>query len=71
MITIENFILITILSPLIVCALTPLISKSTFLRDFLGPIGGVISSWGAFIIMSSALNNQNITLESVKIAEGI
>ena len=71
MITIENFILITILSPLIVCILTPFISKSTILRDFLGPIGGVISSWGAFNIMSSALNNQNITLEIVKIAEGI
>ena len=37
----------------------------------MGPIGGVISSWGAFNIMSSALNNQNITLEIVKIAEGI
>ena len=70
MITIENFILITILSPLIVCVLTPFISKSTILRDFLGPIGGVISSWGAFNIMSSALNNQNTTLEIVKIAEG-
>ena len=71
MITIENFILITILSPLIVCVLTPFISKSTILRDFLGPIGGVISSWGSFNIMSSALNNQNINLEIVKIAEGI
>ncbi len=71
MMTIENFILITILSPLIVCVLTPFISKSTILRDCLGPIGGVVSSWGAYNIMSSALNNQNITLEIVKIAEGI
>ena len=71
MITIENFILITILSPLIVCVLTPFISKNTILRDCLGPIGGVISSWGAFNIISSALNNQNTTLEIVKIAEGV
>ena len=69
MITIENFILITILSPLIVCVLTPFISKNTILRDCLGPIGGVISSWGAFNIISSALNNQNTTLEIVKITE--
>jgi len=71
MITIENFILITILSPLIVCVLTPFTSKNTILRDFLGPIGGIISSWGALNIMNSALNNQNTTLEIVKIAEGI
>ncbi len=71
MITIENFILITISSPLIVCVLTPFISKNTILRDCLGPIGGVISSWGAFNIISSALNNQNTTLEIVKIAEGV
>ena len=71
MITIENFILITILSPLIVCVLTPFTSKNTILRDCLGPIGGVISSWGAFNIISSALNNQNTTLEIVKIAEGV
>ena len=71
MITIENFILITILSPLIVFVLTPFTSKNTILRDFLGPIGGIISSWGALNIMNSALNNQNTTLEIVKIAEGI
>ena len=71
MITIENFILITISSPLIVCVLTPFISNYTILRDCLGPIGGVISSWGAFNIISSALNNQNTTLEIVKIAEGV
>ena len=71
MISIENFILITILSPLIVCVLTPLISKSTILRDCLGPIGGVISSWGAFNIMRSALINQSTNLEIIKIAEGI
>jgi multicomponent Na+:H+ antiporter subunit D len=71
MISIENFILITILSPLIVCVLTPFISKSTILRDCLGPIGGVISSWGAFNIMRSALINQSTNLEIIKIAEGI
>ena len=71
MITIENFILITILSPLIVCVLTPFISKNTILRDCLGPIGGVISSWGAFNIMMVALSNQSTNLEIVKIAEGI
>ena len=31
----------------------------------------MISSWGALNIMSSALNNQNTTLEIVKIAEGV
>ena len=71
MITIENFILITILSPLIVCILTPIFSKNTILRDFLGPIGGVISSWGAFNIMSSVLDNQSTNLEIVNISEGI
>ena len=71
MITIENFILITILSPLIVCILTPFLSKNTILRDFLGPIGGVVSSWGAFNIMSSVLDNQSTNLEIVNISEGI
>ena len=71
MITIENFILITILSPLIVCILTPFLSKNTILRDFLGPIGGVVSSWGAFNIMSSVLDNRSTNLEIVNISEGI
>ena len=70
MIAIENFILITILSPLIVCVLTPFISKNTILRDCLGPIGGVISSWGAFNIISSALNNQNTTLTETETGNG-
>ncbi len=71
MMSIENFILITILAPLIVCILTPFISKNSILRDCLGPIGGVISSWGAFNIMKVALSNQSTNLEIVKIAEGI
>ena len=53
MISFENLILITLLSPLLVCLLTPLLSSKPILRDILGPLGGIISSWGAIQLMAS------------------
>ena len=71
MISFENLILITLLSPLLVCLLTPLLSSKPILRDILGPLGGIISSWGAIQLMASILNGEQPRLELLQIAEGI
>ena len=71
MISFENLILITILSPLIVCFLTPFLSSKPVLRDILGPMGGIISSWGAIQLMGSILNGNQPRIELLQIAEGI
>ena len=71
MISLETLILITILSPLLVCLLTPFLSSKPILRDILGPIGGIISSWGAIQLMISVLNGDQPRLELLQIAEGI
>ena len=71
MISIENYILLTILSPLLVCILTPFLSKNVLLRDIIGPIGGVVSSWGAVEITRSVLNGEKPSVEIFQIAEGL
>ena len=71
MISFENLILITLLSPLLVCLLTLLLSSKPILRDVLGPFGGIISSWGAIQLMASILNGEQPRLELLQIAEGI
>ena len=71
MISIENYILLTILSPLLVCILTPFLSNNVLLRDILGPIGGVVSSWGAIEITRSVLNGEKPSVEIFQIAEGL
>jgi hypothetical protein len=68
MISLETYILITILPPLIVCLVTPFLSNNANLRDFLGPLGGIISSYGAVEIMNAVLEGKapslNLLMES-------
>ena len=71
MISLETYILITILSPLIVFLVTPLLSRNPNLRDLLGPLGGVISSYGAIEIMNAVLEGKIPKLDVLDIADGI
>ena len=71
MIPIEYLILVTVFPPLLVCAATPFLSGKTILRDLLGPIGGLVSSWGSIRLVQSVLNGEQPKLEILQIAEGI
>ena len=71
MISIENYILLTIISPLLVSILTPFLSNNVFLRDLIGPLGGIFSSWGAIEIARSVLNGTQPSIEIFQIAEGL
>ncbi|MDA0916894.1 MAG: proton-conducting transporter membrane subunit [Proteobacteria bacterium] len=71
MISLETYIFITILPPLIVCLITPLLSKNENLRDALGPVGGIISSYGAIEIFTAVLEGKNISIKLLQIADGI
>ena len=67
MISIENYILLTIISPLLVSILTPFLSNNVFLRDLIGPLGGIFSSWGAIEIARSVLNGTQPSIEFFKL----
>ena len=71
MISLETYILITVLPPLIVCLVTPFLSNNPNLRDLLGPLGGIISSYGALEIMRAVLEGKAPTLNLLQIADGI
>ena len=71
MISIEYLILITVFPPLLVCAITPFLSGRTILRDLLGPIGGLVSSWGSIKLVQAVLDGEQPKLEFLQIAEGI
>ena len=71
MIPIEYLILITVFPPLLVCATTPFLSGRTILRDLLGPIGGLVSSWGSIKLVQAVLDGEQPKLEFLQIAEGI
>ena len=71
MISLETYILITILSPLIVFLVTPFLSKNPNLRDLLGPLGGIISSYGAIEIMNAVLEGKIPKLDVIAISDGI
>ena len=71
MIPIEYLILITVFPPLLVCATTPFLSGKTILRDLLGPIGGLVSSWGSIKLVQAVLDGEQPKLEFLQISEGI
>ena len=71
MIPIEYFILIAISSPLLVCLTTPFLSGKPLLRDSLGPIGGIVSSWSSIELVQAVLNGAQPRLEVLQIAEGV
>ena len=71
MISLETYILITVLPPLIVCLVTPFLSNNPNLRDLLGPLGGIISSYSALEIMRAVLEGKAPTLNLLQIADGI
>ena len=71
MISIENYILLTILTPLIVSITTPFLAKRTLLRDLLGPTGGLISFWGSIQLAGSVLNGETPSIEIIQVAEGL
>ena len=71
MIPIEYFILIAISSPLLVCLTTPFLSSKPLLRDSLGPIGGIVSSWSSIELVKAVLNGAQPRLEVLQIAEGV
>ena len=62
MISLETYILITVLPPLIVCLVTPFLSNNPNLRDLLGPLGGIISSYGALEIMRCCFRRKSTIL---------
>ena len=71
MISINYYILLTVLTPLIVCILTPFLSNRTFLRDTIGPFGGILSFWGAIEVTRSVLNGEEPSIEIIQLAEGL
>ncbi len=66
-----DYIYLSILTPLIVFLLTPLLKNSSVLRDILGPIGGVISFFSAVKISHFVLAGENIKFTLFNISDGL
>ena len=66
-----DYIYLSILTPVIVFLLTPLLKNSSVLRDILGPIGGVISFFSAVKISHFVLAGENIKFTLFNISDGL
>ncbi len=66
-----DFIYLSILTPLIVFLITPLLKRFTLQRDLLGPIGGVISFFASINITNLVLDGKEVKLTLINISDGL
>ncbi len=69
--TSTDYIYIAILTPLLVSLITPFLNKFTVLRDFLGPVGGIISFVSAINISLFVLEGEEVKLTLIQISDGL
>jgi len=67
----SDFIYLSILTPLIVFLITPLLKNFTVQRDLLGPIGGVISFFSSINITNLVLEGKEVKLTLINISDGL
>ena len=67
----SDFIYLSILTPLIVFLITPLLKRFTLQRDLLGPIGGVISFFASINITNLVLDGKEVKLTLINISDGL
>jgi len=67
----SDFIYLSILTPLIVFLITPLLKNFTVQRDLLGPIGGVISFFSSINITNLVLEGKEVKLTIINISDGL
>ncbi len=66
-----DYIYLSILTPLIVFLITPMLNKFSVLRDILGPMGGVISFFSAINITNFVLEGEEVKLTLFNISDGL
>ena len=66
-----DYIYLSILTPLVVFLITPLLNNFSTLRDALGPIGGVISFFASVNIAKIVLAGEEIKITLINISEGL
>ncbi len=66
-----DYIYLSILTPLVVFLITPLLNNFSTLRDVLGPIGGVISFFASVNIAKIVLAGEEIKITLINISEGL
>ncbi len=66
-----DYIYLSILTPLVVFLITPLLNNFSTLRDALGPIGGVISFFASVNIAKIVLAGEEINITLINISEGL
>ena len=66
-----DYIYLSILTPLVVFLITPLLSNFSTLRDAIGPIGGVISFFASVNIAKIVLAGEEIKITLINISEGL
>ena len=67
----SDFIYLSILTPLIVFLITPLLKNFSVQRDLLGPIGGVISFFSSINITNLVLEGKEVKLTLINISDGL
>ncbi len=67
----SDFIYLSILTPLIVFLITPLLKNFTIQRDLLGPLGGIISFFSSINITNLVLDGKEVKLTLINISDGL